>query len=193
MKRARRGEVERFRKREAERDAGEIKARQAAWCAANIEKLRDARPKLPDQLSDRQADCREPVLAIADLAGGAWPEAARCALVELCAEAQADDQSTGVRLLSDIRRIFDERETDRISSADLVGVLTEIETSPWAEWSHGKPITKTKLSRLLSKFGIASDSVRFGDSTLKGFVVSDFEDAFSRYLPPQKGTTEQAA
>lgn len=70
LKRARRGEVETFRKRDAEHEASEIKARLAAWCAANIEKVCAARPEIPEQLSDRQADCCEPLLAVADLTGG---------------------------------------------------------------------------------------------------------------------------
>ncbi len=183
LKRARHGEVDRFRKREVERGASEIKARLAAWCGANLEQLRDARPDTPPELSDRQADCCEPLLAIADLAGGSWPETTRRALVDLCCEAQADDQSTGVRLLADIRQIFTDREADRISSADLVAALAGIETSPWAECSRGKPLTAPTLARLLSRFGIAPDSVRFGDGIRKGYKFSDFGDAFFRYLP----------
>lgn len=192
LKRVPRGEVKKFRKREVKHEAAGNKARIAAWCSANLESLRDARPQMPDALSDRQADCCEPLVAIADLAGGEWPEAARRALVELCCEAQADDQSTGVQLLADVNAIFAERDADRISSADLVEALAAIETSPWAEWWQGKPITAPKLARLLARFGIAPDSVRFGDSTRKGYRLSDFEDAFSRYLTTENrnnGTT----
>jgi len=84
LKRARRGAVARFREREANREGLEIAARLATWCAANLETLRQARPETLTQLSDRQSDCCEPLLAIADLAGGEWPEIARKALVELC-------------------------------------------------------------------------------------------------------------
>jgi hypothetical protein len=90
LKRARRGEVERFRERDVAREAAEIAARLAAWCAVNLERLRQARPEIPAELTDRQADVCEPLLAIADLAGGDWPKAVRKALVELCAKAQAE-------------------------------------------------------------------------------------------------------
>lgn len=194
MKRAQRGTVERFRKRDVGQQARPIKSRLSAWCAPHLESLRDARPDIPAQLSDRQADCCEPLLAIADLASGDWPDATRRALVELCAEAQTGDQSTGVRLLADIRLIFAERRLDRISSADLVTALIEVETSPWAECSHGKPITKSKLARILGRFGITPISVRFEDGIRKGYRFSDFQDAFSRYLSHEKnGTTEQSA
>jgi hypothetical protein len=183
LKRAKHGEVDRFRKREAGREASEIKARLAAWSAGNVEELRDARPEIPSELSDRQADCCEPLLAIADLAGADWPEAARCALVELCCAAQRDDQSIGVRLLADIHAIFEERDLERISSTDLVEALAAIEISPWSEWSQGKPITKAKLARLLARFAISPGTVRLASGdTAKGYYARDFKDAWDRYL-----------
>jgi len=94
------------------------------------------------KLTDRQQDGAEPLLAIAD-AGRKWlaagpPTVANCALFA----AQAADTSIGVQLLTDIRQIFDAREVDRLASVDLAAALGEIETSPWVEWSHEKPITR---------------------------------------------------
>jgi len=187
MKRKNKGEkVARFRLRDekVKSEAAHLCEQLAAYCAANIEKLRDARPELPDALSDRQQDGAEPLLAIADLAGGEWPEKARRAFVELCAEPQESDDSIGVRLLSDIHVIFEASEVDRMPSADLVTELTERETSPWGEWSHGKPITKSKLAGLLSKFGITPGTIRISYcKTAKGYYREDFADAWSRYLP----------
>jgi len=189
MKRAQRGSTERFRKREVEREASEIKARLAAWCDANAEALHEARPASPEELSDRQTDCCEPLLAIADLAGGDWPETARRALLELCAEAQAGDQSTGVRLLSDIRQIFDEHGVDRISSVGLVDALVAIETSSWADFSRGKPLTPPKLARLLARYEVTPGTIRVEGKTPKGYYRRDFADAFTRYLPPLNRNT----
>jgi hypothetical protein len=192
LKRARRGEIERFRRREIELEAGALRARVAAWCKANLEALRDARPDIPAELSDRQADCCEPLLATADLASADWPQAARRALVELCAEAQAGDQSTGVRLLTDIRQVFDNGGVDRIGSADLVDALVAIETSPWAEFSRGKPLTAPRLARMLARYEITPGTIRVEARTPKGYYRRDFEDAFTRYLPPanrHNGTT----
>jgi hypothetical protein len=77
VRRSRDEKVERFRKREAEKEASAIRAELEAWAKLDIiEKLRDARPSLPDALSDRQQDICEPLLAIADMAGGGWPPCA---------------------------------------------------------------------------------------------------------------------
>jgi hypothetical protein len=185
LKRAARGEhVERFRRRDAETEALGLCGRLEAWSAVTVENLRTARPVLPDALTDRQQDCAEPLLAIADLAGNEWPEYARQALVELCASAQAADESIGVRLLADIRGIFKDRDVDRMPSSELAAALAEIETSPWCEWGKsGKPLSAAKLARLLRRFVIAPHTVRVDDKTPKGYELDDFQDAFERYLP----------
>jgi hypothetical protein len=185
LKRAARCEhVERFRRRDVEAEALGLRGRLEAWSAVTVENLRTARPVLPDALTDRQQDGAEPLLAIADLAGGEWPETARLALIELCGDAQTDDQSIGVRLLADIRGIFQGRDGDRIPSVELATALAEIETSPWGEWGKaGKPLSAPKLARLLGRFAIVPHSVRVGDRTPKGYTLDDFQDAFERYLP----------
>ena len=73
---------------------------------------------------------------------------------------------------------------DKISSADLVAALAEIETSPWAEWSHNKPLTAPKLARLLSKYSISSGPIRFSQNVLRGYEKGAFADAWGRYLSP---------
>jgi hypothetical protein len=120
--------------------------------------------------------------AIADVAGGEWPQVARRAIVELCAGAQAADDSIGKLLLADIRQIFDAQGVDKIGSTDLAYLLSEVETSPWGEWSQGKPLSAAKLARLLKPFEIFPHSVRMDDKTPKGYEREDFQDAFRRYL-----------
>ena len=184
LKRAARGEiVERFRHREVVPEADALKAKLQQWAASAMDRVRNARPTLPSELSDRQQDGAEPLLAIADLAGKGWEEITRKTLVELCTEARQSDDSKGVRLLSDIRQVFESRNVDKISSAELAEALAAIETSPWAEWSHGKPITAPKLARLLRPYEVTPHKIRTGDHTLQGYQRADFEDAFTRYLP----------
>ncbi len=183
LKRAPRGRVERFRERDAEREAKPQKSQIAAWCKAHIQELRDARPDTPSGLSDRQADVCEPLLAIADAVGGEWPKNARGALLKLCTGAQADDDSVGVRLLQDIKNIFTEKQADEISSTDLCDNLALVETSPWAEWSHGKSLSTVKLAKLLKPFEVYPGPLSSGQ--VRGYRLSAFEEAFSLYIPLQ--------
>jgi hypothetical protein len=198
LKRAAPGEiVERFQPRDVDAEAMVLRERIEAWCASIAEGLPGARPDLPNALTDRQQDGAEPLLAIADAAGRDWPEAARRALLELCAEAQAFDESIGKLLLSDILQVFVSAGVDRLASVDLVAALSKIETSPWSEWSRGKPLNAAGLARLLRGYGITPHSVRIDEKTPKGYERKDFRDAFLRYLRivdapgPQSATTQQ--
>jgi hypothetical protein len=84
LKRKTRGEqVERFRRRNVEEEAGYLAETLRSLAEYNLDRLAVARPRLPEELSDRQQDVWEPLLAIADLAGGSWPERARAAAVAL--------------------------------------------------------------------------------------------------------------
>jgi hypothetical protein len=197
LKRAAPGEcIERFRLRDVEAESNALRDQLSAWCCSVGQLLSNARPDLPESLTDRQQDGAEPLLAIADAAGGDWPEAARRSLVELCTEAQLSDDSVGKQLLADILTVFESRAVDRLSSVELVAALVEIETSPWSEWLHGKPQTPTRLAKLRKGHGIAPHSIRIGDQTPKGYTREDFRDAFLRYLRisdtrPQGATTQQ--
>lgn len=182
LKRAARGEVEKFRRRDVEAEAAEFRRQMENFGLAISERVRDARPAMPDELSDRQQDATESLLAIADLAGADWPTASRSALVALCIEAQDSDESLGRTLLSDICQIFGTKGMDRIPSTELAGALAEIETSPWGEWSHGKPISSAKIARLLRPYGITPHNVRIGEKIRKGYEEEDFADAWKRYL-----------
>jgi hypothetical protein len=172
--------VDRFRRREVEPQAQQVQARLQALSDVAVELLRDAYPKLPEELDDRAWDGVEPLLAIAELAGGSWPVEARAACVELYGGRQIEDESTGIQLLSDIRQVFGER--DRITSADLLEALHELEESHWGEW-FGKPLSSRTLATLLKPYGIKSRNIKLGERRPKGFLREQFEDAWARYLP----------
>jgi len=173
---------ERFRYRNVKTEAERLKGQIATWCKANASTLTDAHPALSEELTDRQQDACEPLIAIADAAGGDWPEALRQALVRLCCAAQLSDTSTGVQLLADIRQLFDARGFDRIVSAELVSELAKIETSPWSEWSNRKPLSPTGLASLLKPFEIGPHNIRTENGVLRGYERDDFEDSWTRYL-----------
>jgi hypothetical protein len=184
--------VARFRRRHAKGEALEIKAKLSDWITSIADHLKEAEPSLPDELSDRQQDAVEPLLAIADAAGGAWPEAVRKAAVEICHSQSAEDQNIGVQLLGDIRDIFDNADLDKISSADLLEKLKQIEISPWADWSKGKGLTANGLARLLKPFQITPRGIRVDAQTPKGYLRESFEDVFARYLHPEPSRSDFA-
>ena len=124
--------VARFRQRDAHRVGVPLRAQLEAWSATAVDALRDAEPDLPGALGDRAADVWEPLIAIADLAGGDWPTRARHAATALSGKVSVDDDTLSIRLLHDIRRVFTD---ETLGSAALVGRLVGLEDRPWADWA----------------------------------------------------------
>lgn len=176
-------EVERGRYRNIVAVCEPLRLAAARWARENMDTLRDAEPDLPEQLSDRAQDGAEPLLAIADLAGGEWPKRARRALVELHRDKPEDSESQGVRLLADIRAAIGDK--DRITTAELLTVLKADDEAPWGELGKsGDGLKPRALSRLLAPYGIHPVDIRTPDGTKKGYKREQFEDAWQRYLPP---------
>jgi hypothetical protein len=176
--------VERFRRRKVESDAALLRERLSAW--ASTLQLHDVEPSVPDELDDRAADCWEPLLAIADAAGGDWPQKAREAAVALSGSGR-DDASLGVRLLTDIKTIFTYREVERLKSVELVQALNAIEEAPWS-YLDKRPLDASRLAKMLKPYEIAPKSVRLDEgTTAKGYDRAWFEDAWERYAPSPPG------
>jgi putative DNA primase/helicase len=159
----------------------------ARWASDNTVAVGAADPVMPAGMHDRAEDNFEPLLAIADVAGGDWPDKARQAARAL-ASSDDGDTSVGGQLLSDIKAIFAERRnTDWLPSEEIAGTLGKIEGRPWGEFGRsGKPITANGLARLLKPFGIRPGKAREDGYTpgVRGYALASFKDAFSRYLPP---------
>jgi hypothetical protein len=178
--------VERFRTRDAESEAKELCARGEEFAAAHLEELAAARPELPDELDDRAQDACEPLVAIADRAGGCWPDRARTAFVALRGQEQeADGVSFGIRLLADIRQVFGSGESPQLPTEALLEALAAIEESPWGDFYGGGRLSPRRLAGLLRPYGIRPRDLRVDDKALKGYRRVDFVDAFRRYLSPQ--------
>ena len=177
--------VERFRRRNVVPEANELRARAAASVSLHLDALRDARPELPDQLGDRAADVWEPLLAIADLAGGDWPDQARAAALALSASADPDEDVLGLKLLADVRAAYVRGSTDRLATRELIRELSDDDEGPWTDYrGKNRRISPAELAALLHPFRIRSRTIWLADGdTPKGFLREQFEDAWARYLP----------
>jgi putative DNA primase/helicase len=186
--------VKRLRRRDGA-DLNEIARKLARWSQDGVNKLHRAEPKMPDGLNDRAADAWEPLVAVADLSGGDWPNRARAAALALSGDdlAGAKDEGIDTMLLWDIRDAFARRGTDKLSGETLTAYLTGLEGRPWAEWKNSKSLTKNQLSRRLKKYGVVSCAIELGgdEGRLKGYRLEDFEDAFARYLPSRSVSTRE--
>ena len=146
------------------------------------EEVRIARPDLPENLNDRQQDNWEPLLAIAQVTGGDWPSKALKAAQKLSGT-ESMAQTIGTELLADIRAIFENRNIDRIKTADLIDALCDDDEAPWCAYNRGKAISSRQIAKRLKDYGITSGTIRISGTTAKGYLLADFTEAFSRYIP----------
>jgi hypothetical protein len=157
----------------------------AEWVTGIIGELREARPKMPDGLSDRAEDAWEPLFAVADAAGGEWPRRARRAAVTLARSIDVEDDSPSMQLLDDASRVILRLPAfgDRVRTEDLLQALRRLPEAPWSDY-EGKPLTPHKFAGLLRPYGLRSKLVRVGDERKHGYLRQEFSNVFDRYLPP---------
>jgi Protein of unknown function (DUF3631)/Bifunctional DNA primase/polymerase, N-terminal len=177
--------VEPFRRRVHLKDGNALRDQLAAWGTSAVEDLGGKWPEMPAGVEDRDADVWEALLAIADAAGGVWPAKARAASVALVADAKAATPSLGIRLLADIRAVWD--ATDAMHTETLLDALNKLDEAPWGDL-RGKPLDPRRLSRFMRDYDVHPADVRADvdgeEKVRKGYKREDLHDAWLRYLPP---------
>jgi hypothetical protein len=193
-------QVEPFRHRIAERTLRPLGEAFTIWGEIHADRLADIWPDLPDGITDRAADVWEPLLIIAQDAKDDWPQRGRQAAIAINKARQEKDPSLGVRLLADCRTVYEDKGgdvgtvSDRLTTDDLLNGLLAIDDAPWSDL-RGKELDARGLARRLRKYDIRPGHHRFGERAgVKGYLASDFHDAWLRYLPPpSEGQQDQRA
>jgi Protein of unknown function (DUF3631) len=120
---------------------------------------------------------------VADLGGERWARAARVAAVTLVTASKKRKLSVGMRLLRDLKKVFDHAAVDKLPTDDVIEVLTKLDESLWAVIRQGEPVDSRGLSSRLNKYGIGPKLQRDGEKVFRGYARSQFADAWKRYLP----------
>ncbi|MBV9141308.1 MAG: DUF3631 domain-containing protein [Pseudonocardiales bacterium] len=178
--------VEPFRERHVARQAQPLREQLATWIDSVDTRLGDAQPVMPERVTDRSAEIWEPLLAIADTAGGHWPHTARAACRHFVLNTGPQLTSLGVRLLADLRCIFTRNGAERMRTTDILAALCDIEESPWGDLD-GKPLDARRLARLLDRFDVKPGPFKLHGDLVKGYHTAGehgLGDAWGRYLPP---------
>lgn len=186
LERAKPGETEKFRDRPAVlAEAESIRKGLERFAKRVAEAALEAQPALPTGLDARAEDIVEPLLALADLAGGDWPERARAAIVKLVLGRERDADDQGVALLRDIRHVFEIDGAKAMFSTQLIARLHNLPESPWSDKRYGERVlTPSGLAERLKLFGIRSRTVRIGNDVARGYKRDWFERVWARTLPP---------
>ncbi|MEO6090335.1 MAG: DUF3631 domain-containing protein, partial [Umezawaea sp.] len=101
--------------------------------------------------------------------------------------AQADPGTDRIRLLSDLRAVFNDRGVTRMSTVEILAVLHSMDEAPWGDF-YGKPLNARQLATELRAYGVKVTAYSSGGKTFKGYVIdgeNGLADAWSRYLPAE--------
>ncbi len=181
--------VEPLRTRIHEIEGHAFRAKLESW--SKTVDVADQFPEMPDGIVDRPAEVWEPLLIVADMAGGEWPRLARDACSALCLVAEDRRASLGVRLLADLRTVFGQDKAMHTQTVlqKLTGEVHEPEETrrldddaPWADL-RGKPLGKRGLASMLRQYGVHPQKVTINGSSLQGYRYEHLWDAWVRYLP----------
>ena len=188
MRRRAPGEVvARYRDRRDGDPLRELGVHLGAWVRAHLGELGDAEPDMP--VEDRAADTWEPLIAVADLAGGDWPVRARKAAAALTAEDDTDT-SLGGRLLADLRGVFSDAEA--LHGETILAALRKISEAPWGDY-FGHELNARDLARLLKPYGVSAVDVKLAGVTKRGYRREHLHDPWTRYLPSEPGGSATSA
>jgi hypothetical protein len=161
----------------------ELRSKIVRWVQDNEQQISQHVPVLPTGINDRAADCWLPLLAIADIAGGDWPDLARKAAVALSADSDDDDTFT-TKLLRALKQDFiDQGETGPDGfqiTTDICDHLNQDNEAPWANFRNG--LTPETLARNLAEYKVKSERIMHGGNRVRGFYWQKLSPIFDRYL-----------
>jgi hypothetical protein len=162
-----------------------LRRKLACFATNNAVILKDAKPIMPVGFNNRTAANWKLLLAIADLAGGDWPQRAREAAEHLSRSRHRP--TFGVKLLAEFSACFIESYTTEVTSETMKERLAANPVGIWIDYNHGGPITQRQIADLLDPFEINPVSLhptKRKDFSRQGYRILQFADAFARYLPP---------
>jgi len=176
--------VERWNRRTSPAEAAPLRDTLQLWAEFVHQHAHEYLPEIPEGIEDRDADVWEALLSVADLAGGHWPSTARVAAVAVVAASGVRaEPSRGVRLLWDIKAVFDKQRVDRMFTERLLAELKSLDESPWESL---KPIT---MAQLLKRYGVKPEDQRIGETVRRGYQREYFTGAWLRWPEPATPAT----
>ncbi len=174
--------LDRFLHRDVTPVARELQERMGQWAKENRDAVDTAYAVEPvSLLEDREAESWLPLFALCRVACPDKMARLGSLARRLSGEKEADDQERSIRLLADIGTVFDEANTDFISTRQLLVALHGMEDAPWGE--PGRELSSHRLGLILRSFGVRSERRGGRSDRIRGYSLGSFEDAFRRYLP----------
>jgi hypothetical protein len=144
----------------------------AAWAETVKHEVAAARPSM-EGFDDRERDITEPLIAVADAAGGDWPERARNAVRVVCRGATDEMTKPEPRnpfevLMRDLGLVWAPEE-DRLPTREIVERLRELPNSAWSRFRTPQDAGR-ELVKILRPEGVEPSTFRMPQSDpVKGY------------------------
>jgi hypothetical protein len=180
-----------YRERTTRPEGDALRELLAKWALDVVDYIGNPWPQMPPGVADRAADVWEPLVMVAGLAGGDWPQWAAEACTAFVTGARDDTASTGTRLLADLRDVFS--AADALFTQTILDRLHALSESPWADYSYGKPFSARDLADLLKEHQVRSRQLRIGEDSRKGYRRADLAEVWARYLPSPGSETSETS
>ena len=160
------------------------------WSSDNSETISQQESAIPDVDNHRAVDNWKPLITVADLIGGKWPNLAREAMRSIESQKSSDDETT--LLLKDILELCGSQEgwQKAIPSNELTYLLNQLDDSPWPSMRQSQGISSHKVGKMLKPFGLITGTVRVNeDKFVRGYRREKFNSICLQYIPEKTITT----
>jgi hypothetical protein len=97
--------------------------------------------------------------------------------------ASAQERNPIGSLFLEILLCFTLAKSDRMFGRTLAAELDRFVERPWSDLPKGKEMTGPLLARVLRHYGVRSKTMWIAGEAAKGYLMTDLEDAFRRYIP----------
>jgi putative DNA primase/helicase len=151
------------------------------WAQDNTEAISHVPPMNVDECAtDRQEDVWEPLVAVAQVAGGVWEKRIRLAARQLTGNSDGASETVAHRLLAAFQSFFAE-DGDRADTKTIIVKLNEAED--FSDVNYGRGLTPQYVAKLLKPYGIEPRVHKMKDGKpARGYSREDCEQAFTTYL-----------
>jgi Protein of unknown function (DUF3631) len=174
-----------------EQDQARTRAALAAW-ADTVEADPFAEVPHADQMDQRTIDTWTPLVAMANAAGGPWPQRAAACIERLAGIGEGGAAARPKRFVTDLARALADHERTKtgIAVAAIRAALVNL-GEPWngsGRWhEHGQAIDDNRVRDLLGDYGVATHK----SDGRKVVRWTDIDRILDAYLPPD-GDNEAA-
>ncbi len=157
----------------------------AKWTRSHAVEIKAAKPDTPLNLRDRDKDKWRPLLKIAEVAGGRWPE---LAIRAFYASVERLEPTKNEQFLLDIRDAI--RSDSKIFTETLIDRMCSLDDSPYLDYNFKKLFAAEKriqpqqLSNRLRKYHVKPKLVRMSSdkNPLRGYDCDELRKVINKYV-----------